>query len=143
MTRRRCRAIWAGARADAPPGPSSRQPSPRRLDAGQLQWVAEHDPAAGVARLQDVVTADPDVATWAVFDWVGLTDVAVAVAQHEALRALSAAHPLVAATGVVEPEPSYWPPLAQQWQMMATIQGMIRLGQGGLVLSRVTPMPST
>jgi hypothetical protein len=63
--------------------------------------------------------------------------------QQELLAALIATHPrLVVATGVVEPEPDAWPPIAEQWQLLRSLRGLIRVAHSGLLLSRVMTLPS-
>jgi len=67
----------------------------------------------------------------------------VKLRQQATLAALIATHPrLVVSTGVVEPEPDAWPPLREQWQLLGSLQGLIRLARSGLLLSRVVKLPS-
>jgi excisionase family DNA binding protein len=113
-----------------------------RLEAaGRFDWLDAPDPCSAVTQIRAVLAAHADRPTWTIFDWVGPAEAAAALEHLQALQHLTAAHPLVVAVGVVEPEPTHWPPLEQQWQVMTAIRGMIRLGQAGLVLSRVVPGP--
>jgi len=112
--------------------------------SGRLRWSPASSLEAGVASLEETLsevsaTKEP---IWAVFNWLSVGDMDAKLRQQETLAGLIALHPqLVIATGVVEPEPDAWPPLAEQWQLLSSLQGLIRFARGGLLLSRVVKLP--
>ena len=78
---------------------------------------------------------------WVVFEWPSVGDIDVKLRQQETLAKLVATHPhLVVVTGVVEPEPDVWPSLAEQWQLLGSLRGLIRFARTGLLLSRVVKL---
>jgi hypothetical protein len=81
---------------------------------------------------------------WAAFDWPSVGEMDAKLRQQESLSAIVAADSrLVISTGVVEPEPDAWPPLDEQWQLLSSLQGLIRFAHAGLLLSRVVQSPES
>jgi len=108
---------------------------------GRFRWVPETTMEDGGTALQHLVTDESgETPIWAVFDWPSAGEMDAKVRQQETLADLVAIHPrLVVSTGVVEPEPEpdAWPPLAEQWQLLGSLRGLIRIAREGLLLSRV------
>jgi excisionase family DNA binding protein len=107
---------------------------------GRFRWCPETSLESGVAALQQILTDEiaAEQPIWAIFDWPSVGAMDAKLRQQATLAALIATHPwLVVSTGVVEPEPDAWPPLREQWQLLGSLQGLIRLARSGLLLSRV------
>jgi hypothetical protein len=106
---------------------------------GRLRWSPAKTMEAGVASLEHILGeegGDPPI--WAIFDWPSVGEMEGKLRQQTMVAELVAAHPrLVVSTGVVEPEPDAWPPLADQWQLLSSLRGLIRFARAGLLLSRV------
>jgi excisionase family DNA binding protein len=111
---------------------------------GRLRWCPVAEPAAGVAALRQCLeaAADGERTVWATIDWGEDTDLDAALEQQAALAGLVATHPLVVLTGVAEPAVDTWPTAADQWRLLGSLRGVVRLGRVGLVLSRVLPPPA-
>jgi excisionase family DNA binding protein len=121
-------------------------PVERLEKLGQLRWQPATDVEAGVAALERILAEEEtaEQTIWAIMNWPGVEDMPAGLRQQARLATLITAHPrLVVATGVVEPEPTAWPPLKQQWQLLSNLRGLIRIARAGLLLSRVVaPLPS-
>ena len=117
-----------------------------RLEAtGRFRWCLAADPDAGVASLRQLLGEEPGEGrrpVWATFDWGMGVELVAAVRQHAALAELVTAYPLVVTTGVVEPAVEEWPTAEQQWQLLGSLQGVVRFARTGLMLSRVVPPPA-
>jgi excisionase family DNA binding protein len=106
---------------------------------GRLHWCPASSLAGGVTQLQQIVAEERgDQPIWAVFDWPSVGEMEAKLAQQALLAQLIAREPrLVVSTVVVEPEPEAWPPLAEQWQLLGSLRGLIRFSRTGLLLSRM------
>jgi hypothetical protein len=114
------------------------------LDAiGRLRLRAEISLEAAVASLQQIESEEPgETPIWALFNWPSVGEMEAKLQQQVMLANLIKTHPrLVVSTGVVEPEPVAWPPLAEQWQLLGSLRGLIRLARASLLLSRVVRLP--
>jgi len=106
----------------------------------RLYWRPATGGEAGITALEHLVTdqALSEHTIWAIVNWPGVVHMDAGMEQQNRLAALIAAHPrLIVVTGVVEPEPALWPPLREQWQLLASLRGFIRYARAGLLLSRI------
>ena len=113
---------------------------------GRLRRCPEPSLERGVTALHQLLHEEhpSEQPIWALFTWSSVGDMEAKQAQQERLAALIATHPrLVVATGVVEPEPDAWPPLAAQWQLLGSLRGLIRVARSGLLVSRVMTLPAS
>ena len=119
---------------------------PEQLEVmGRFRWCPAADSDAGVASLRQLLgeeTGEGRRPVWATFDWAMGVELGAAVRQHAALAELVTAYPLVVTTGVVEPAVEEWPTAEQQWQLLGSLQGVVRFARTGLMLSRVVPPPA-
>ena len=116
-----------------------------RLEAtDRFRWCAETEPVGGAATLRQLLVEESETGRvlWAGFNWGRGVDLRMALRQQAELAALVAGHPLVVATGVVEPARETWPTAQQQWQLLGSLRGVIRFARTGLMLSRVVPPPA-
>jgi hypothetical protein len=86
--------------------------------------------------------AEGETPLWVNINWSASIALETALRQQAELAALVRTHPLVVATGVVEPAAETWPPPEQQWQLLGSLRGVIRFAHAGLMLSRVVPPPT-
>ena len=111
--------------------------------SGRLRWCAETSLEAAVASLQQIESEERgETPIWALFNWPSVGEMEAKLRQQVMLADLIKTHPrLVVSTGVVEPEPAAWPPLAEQWQLLGSLRGLIRFARASLLLSRVVRLP--
>ncbi len=109
---------------------------------GRLRWgpLAAPEEAIGVVR-QVLAEAGDEQPTWLNINWTEAITLETALRQQAEMAQLVAAHPLVVATGVVEPAAETWPSPELQWQLLGSLRGVIRFARAGLMLSRVVPPP--
>jgi excisionase family DNA binding protein len=105
----------------------------------RLRWSPETSLEDAVISLQRILGEErEEQPIWAAFNWPSVGEMEAKLHQQEILSAIVATHPqLVISTGVVEPEPDAWPSLSEQWQLLSSLQGLIRYARSGLLLSRV------
>jgi excisionase family DNA binding protein len=110
---------------------------------GRLRWCSVDAPEEAVGVLGHLLeeNTEDDRALWVNLNWTEAITLETALQQQAALAELVATHPLVVATGVVEPAAETWPPPEQQWQLLGSLRGVIRFARAGLMLSRVVPPP--
>lgn len=106
---------------------------------GALLWRPVSSLEDGVRAVEQIVMDERgDEPIWAAFDWPSVGDMEAKLAQQARLAHLIETYPrLVVSTVVVEPEPEAWPPLAEQWQLLGSLRGLIRFARSGLLLSRI------
>jgi excisionase family DNA binding protein len=110
---------------------------------GDLRLCPVSAPEEALGVLRHVLTAAEDERPfWVNLNWTDTITLEMALEQQAALSELVATHPLVMATGVVEPAAETWPPAEQQWQLLGSLRGVIRFARAGLMLSRVVPPPT-
>jgi len=111
---------------------------------GRLQWCPLTAPEEAIVVLRQVLAQQEgdEQPLWVNINWTEAITLETALAQQAALAELVASHPLVIATGVVEPAAETWPPPEQQWQLLGSLRGVIRFARAGLMLSRVLPPPT-
>ena len=118
------------------------------LDVGRLEgegrmlFVDEKDPASGrVGSLRRIVAeeAESGRTIWATFNWTEGVDVEAALAQQEALTELADAGQIVVKTAVLEEVTGGWS-AGEHRRARLSHSGVIWLSEGGLALSRVTPL---
>jgi hypothetical protein len=112
--------------------------------SGRLQWCPLATPEEAIPVLRQLLASPEGDARplWVNINWTEAITLETALHQQAALAQLVATHPLVVATGVVEPAAATWPPSQQQWQLLGSLRGVIRFARAGLMLSRVIPPPS-
>jgi hypothetical protein len=110
---------------------------------GRLQWCPLDAPEEAIRVLRQVLAEAGDGRPlWVNVNWTEAITLETALRQQADLAKLVATHPLVVATGVVEPAAETWPPPQQQWQLLGSLRGVIRFARAGLMLSRVMPTPT-
>jgi excisionase family DNA binding protein len=111
---------------------------------GRFCWSAAVDPCTerGTALGQALATAvAEDREVWASFNWTRGVDLEQMVAQQEQLAALGDPTHLVVKTAAIEAATDDWSPATLR-QAQAAQRGLIRIGHGGLTLSRAVPLPA-
>ena len=120
------------------------------LDVGRLEREGsflmrpEQDPLEGgrgdeLVRLLDE-EGGKGRTVWASFDWVKPVDLETALKQQERLTELVDARHLVVKTAAIEEAIEKWPASALR-RLQSSHSGTILASEGGLSLSRATPMP--
>lgn len=115
----------------------------RRLEAaGRLRFIPESDPLgdrAGALRAF-IDAAGAGGLIWASFNWTERVDLATTLRQEAAISAVVRGRPLVVKTALLQAITDDWPPPAQR-QAQDTHAGVIWLGERGLGLRRIVPLP--
>jgi excisionase family DNA binding protein len=110
---------------------------------GRLQWCPLAAPEEAIVVVRQLLTeAGDEQPLWANVNWTETISLETALRQQAEVAQLVATHPLVVATGVVEPAAETWPSPQQQWELLGSLRGVIRLARAGLMLSRVVPPPA-
>jgi excisionase family DNA binding protein len=115
----------------------------RRLEAaGRLRFIPEADPLGdrGGALRAFVAGAGDAGLIWVSFNWTERVDLATTLRQEGAIAAVVAGRPLVVKTALLQAITDDWPPPAQR-RAQDTHAGVIWLGERGLGLRRVVPLP--
>jgi len=111
---------------------------------GRLLMRAEEDPlgdARGDALARILEEAGEEGRTvWASFDWVKQVDLETALGQQKGLAELVAARQLVVKTAALEEAIGEWTP-SELRRVQSAHAAIVLASEGGLSLSRATPMP--
>lgn len=116
----------------------------RRLEEeGRFRFSPETDPGKDRAGALEGLVSDEAGSgrtVWATFDWTERVDLDAALGQQEALAELVKDRQVVVKTAVLEEVADDWEPAARRRARLAH-SGVIQISEGGLTLSRLTPLP--